>query len=241
MLIVCGSSSLWCWRLVCAIFLFLLCFSVLSFLDIFQICDSLVTFQVESMDWIIQCLGKFIQNNNKVWVFSIHLSKLMASQKLLSVLHNQWGNLCLSYLHYVRSILLVMFDLLFLASMSFLVFCFVFVYEKCGLFVTHDCKTDLMNTNICSVWKNLKKISIIIVVCSYVFVIGFSVWQQELEKSWNDTLLYNLHGNRNHAIIYHDMSMLCYGCMHISYMCMNCVDAVMVSPFFKLIFPSTPD
>ena len=75
-----GCSPLWCWGFVCVVFLF-------------QICESLITFSVGSMGWIIQRLGKFIQNDNEVRVFSLYLSKLTASQKLLFVLLSQCGDL----------------------------------------------------------------------------------------------------------------------------------------------------
>ena len=93
------SSSLWCWGFVCAVFLFLLCFSVLPFSNILQIHESLVTVSVESMDWIIQCLGKFIQNSREVRVFAMYLSKPTTSQKLLFVLLSQCGDLCLKLIY----------------------------------------------------------------------------------------------------------------------------------------------
>ena len=86
--------SLVCW-------FFLLCFSVLYFSNILQIPESLVTFSVKSVDWIIKCLGKLIQISSEIRVFSMNLSKQTTSPKLLFVLLSQCGDLCLKIIYIV--------------------------------------------------------------------------------------------------------------------------------------------
>ena len=117
-------NSLVCW-------FFLLCFSVLYFSNILQIPESLVTFSVKSVDWIIKCLGKLIQISSEIRVFSMNLSKQTTSPKLLFVLLSQCGDLCLKIIYWC----LVCFSL---TSMPF-----PFSGERYGLFVTYDCKKDL--------------------------------------------------------------------------------------------------
>ena len=75
--------------LVCRFFL--LCFSV-SFSNMLQIRESVVTFSVKSVDWIIQCLGKLIQNSSEIRDFSMNMSKLTTSSKLLFAFLSQCGD-----------------------------------------------------------------------------------------------------------------------------------------------------